>query len=276
MPQRRYLLAATLFIAMVSRVVDASEPAVEPQSDPTAALEGQSWQLVGYRSADGLVEVIAKDRPMLFRFEDGRISGDTGCNQVSGSYTLDGSRLMIGKNMASTMMACPDSLMKQEQAVTAALVAVATYQQAGDRLELLDSTDQALLDFQVFKPSPLVGKTWVLEVYDQGNQGLASPITGTEVSLEFHEQGTLGGSDGCNRYMSGYQLEDDHLTIGPIATTRMACRGSADVAAQAAAYAAMLGTVTGYRVEGRQLTLINSKGKTVARFQTPAPPDQID
>lgn len=269
-------IAATLLIAALSSAVGASEPIVQHQPNP---LEGQSWQLIEYQSAGGLVEAIAKDRPARFRFQAGQLSGNAGCNQVSGSFTLDGTSLTIGQDMASTMMACPEPLMTQEQAVTAALAAVTTYRQTDDRLELLDSANQTLLKFQAFQTSPLVGNTWMLEVYNNGKQALVSPIAGAEINLEFTEEGTLSGSDGCNRYMSGYRLEGDRLTIGPIATTRMACRGPDAVAAQAAAYAVALGTVTGYRLEGRQLTLINTDGKTAARFQapeTPAPVQQVE
>ncbi|MBK5965093.1 heat-shock protein [Thiocystis minor] len=269
MQQIRHTLAATLMIAVLSSPVGATESAVEPPSSP---LEGETWQLTSHPSANGPVAVIAKAKPALFRFTAGRITGNAGCNQITGAYRLDGTGLTIDKNLASTMMACPEPLMRQEQAVTAALPSVAAYRQIGDRLELLDASNQTLLGFQAFQASPLVGATWMLEVYNNGKQALVSPLAGADISLEFSEEGTLGGSDGCNRYMSGYRLEGDRLTIGPIATTRMACRGPDAVAAQAAAYTAALGTVAGYQIEGRQLTLLDADGKTAVRFQAPATP----
>lgn len=279
MHQICYRLVASVTIAALSSSVGAAEPTLNHQSSQGANLEGQSWRLVGYHTGDGFAEVVAKPKPARFRFENGQLSGNTGCNRVSGSYTLDGANLTIGKNLASTMMACPEPLMTQEKAVTAALTSVTVYRRTDGRLELLDAEGQVMLGFQVFQSSPLVGDTWILDAYNDGKQGLASPIGGAEISLEFLEQGTIGGSDGCHRYMSGYRLEDDRLTIGPIATTRIACRGPEAVAAQANVYAAALGTVTGYRVEGRQLTLINADGKTAARFQArelPTPLDQAD
>ena len=274
MQQIRHPRIAMLLIAALSSAVGATESAsaVEPLLSP---LEGPAWQLTDYPSADGPVAAIAKAKPALFRFTAGQIAGNAGCNQITGAYRLDGTGLTIDKHLASTMMACPEPLMQQEQAVTAALARVVAYRQVGDRLELLDAANQILLRFQAFQASPLVGETWMLEVYNNGKQALVSPLAGADIRLEFREQGTLGGSDGCNRYMSGYRLEGDRLTIGPIATTRMTCQGPDAVAAQAATYAAALGTVAGYRIEGRQLTLLDADGKTAARFQAPAMPAPV-
>ncbi|AFL74329.1 META domain-containing protein [Thiocystis violascens] len=270
---RHPLIAPLLIAALFSSPVGAAESVIAQPSNP---LEGQTWQLTSYPSADGLVGAIAKTKPALFRFTAGRIAGNAGCNQITGAYRLDGTGLTIDQNLASTMMACPEPLMRQEQAVTAALARVAAYRQVGERLELLDAANQTLLGFQAIQAAPLVGTLWRLEVFNNGKQALVSSLAGADISLEFSEQGTLGGSDGCNRYMSGFRLEGDRLTVGPIATTRMACQGPDAVAAQAAAYARALGTVAGYRIEGRQLTLLDADGKTAARFQAPAPVDPGD
>jgi len=212
-----------------------------------------------------------------FRFEAGRVAGSAGCNRIGGGYTLDGDKLSFQANMLSTMMACPEPLMAQDQAVGAALVKVAGWRLAGEMLELVDSAGAPLLRFLWLKPAPLVGQVWQLTGYNNGKGAIASSLSGTEINLEFRDDGTLGGSDGCNRYMSGYTLEAGVLTIGPLATTRMACRGPEGVAEQASAYAAALGRVTGYRIDGGELTLLDREGKTAARFRAdqaqPAAPE---
>ena len=52
--------------------------------------------------------------------------------------------------MAITAMAClsPEGVMDQEQAFLAALASVTSYQLAGERLELLDSTGDVVLSFE--------------------------------------------------------------------------------------------------------------------------------
>ena len=234
---------------------------------PAPTLENSSWLLSAYQSGSALVEPVAGPIPARFRFEAGRVAGKAGCNQIGGAYTLDGDRLSFKANMASTMMACPEPLMKQDQAVGAALVKVAAYRVDGELLELLDAAGKPLLRFLLLKPTPLVGQLWQLKGYNNGKQAIVSVMNGTEVNLEFRDDGTLGGFDGCNRYMSGYTLEGEVLTIGPLVTTRMACKGPEGAGDQARAYAAALGTVKAYRIDGGELTLRNDAGGPAARYR---------
>ena len=90
-------------------------------------LEGAPWQMVALADENGepvktlpVVEVTAL-------FEDGKVSGTDGCNNYSGSYTVDGSSLTIGPEMMGTMMACPGPIMNQATAYTAALTSSARY-----------------------------------------------------------------------------------------------------------------------------------------------------
>ena len=59
-------------------------------------------------------------------FAGGRISGTSGCNRFTGTAALTGEGLSIGQ-IAATKMACPPPLMETEQAVFAALAAVAAF-----------------------------------------------------------------------------------------------------------------------------------------------------
>jgi len=253
-------------------VAPADEPEVGPsQVSPAAAggasLEGVDWVLLAYRSGDSLVELGDPRGPARLRFEGGRVTGSVGCNRLMGAYELDGEGIRFQTSMATTMMACPEPLMSREQAVHAALPSVVSYHREAGRLELLDPTGGVLLRFVALEPLSLKGPVWQLRAYNNGKQAIVSVLAGTQVTLELRDNGTLGGSDGCNRYMSGFTLEGDRLTFGPIATTRMGCRGPEGAAEQAATYAAALGTVTGYRIEGDELVLLNGEGGAAARFR---------
>lgn len=244
----------------------AEDPATGGGAAASAALEGRVWRLAAYRSGDRLRPVEPQERPARLRLEGGRLSGNAGCNAFTGAYTLDGPGLTVDPRIATTMMACPEPLMAQERAVTAHLAAVAGYRLDGLRLDLLDDAGATLLTLEQLPETPLVGVTWRLQAYNNGRGGLVSVLSDTEVTLVLNPDGTLGGSDGCNRYMSGYTLEEDRLAIGPIATTRMACRGPESLAEQAAAYAAVLGRVRGYRIEGGELWLTSEDGTVAARY----------
>ncbi|WP_394205179.1 META domain-containing protein [Shewanella waksmanii] len=52
--------------------------------------------------------------------EDGKLSGNNSCNQLFGQYSIDGEALTISP-AGSTMKACVEALMMQEQRVMAAL-----------------------------------------------------------------------------------------------------------------------------------------------------------
>ena len=170
------------------------------------------------------------------------------------------------------MMACPEPLMQQEQAIGQAMTRVAAYRLDGDRLELLDAAGTPQLRLQRLDPTPLVAPVWQLTGYHNGQQAIVSTQSGTEITIKFNDDGTLGGSDGCNRYMSGYLLDKTALTIGPLARTRMVCKGPKGAADQARDYAAALETVAGYRIEGGELTLLTTDGKPAARFIVKPPP----
>jgi heat shock protein HslJ len=253
--------------AAASGPTDAS-PIAETRADgEPGAIEGVDWALAAYRVGDTLVELADTQGPARLRFEDARVSGSAGCNRLTGAYTREGEAIRFEPPMAATMMACPEPLMAQEQAVHAALAEVASLRLDTDRLELLDGDGAMVLGFVALKSLSLVGPVWELLAYNNGKQAIVSALAGARVTLELRDDGTLGGFDGCNRFMSGFTLEGDRLTIGPIATTRMACRGPEGVGEQAAAFAAALGTVTGYRIEGDELTLLSAEGTPAARFR---------
>ena len=67
----------------------------------------------------------------------------------------------------------------------------------------------------------LADKLWVLIAYgDSLNPRVIEP--GTVITAEFTEDGFLNGSGGCNNYSTSFETEEDTLTIGQVASTRMA------------------------------------------------------
>ena len=282
-------LAALLMTAGLATAVEEAPPAGANKTAPlpqtgTAAvaalapnpagplLEDLTWQLVAYRAGDRLIEIAAAPRPPYLRFEAGRVSGSPGCNRIGGAYTLADGQLSFKPTMQSTMMACPEPLMQQEQAIGQAMMRVAAYRLDGDRLELLDAAGTPQLRLQRLEPIPLVAQEWQLTGYHNGKQALVATRSGTEITLKFNDDGTLGGSDGCNRYRSGYLLDQTALTIGPLARTRMACKGPKGAADQARDYAAALETVAGYRIEDGALILLTTEGQPAAHFIVKPPP----
>ena len=48
--------------------------------------------------------------------EDASLSGSNGCNRYNTTYSVEGDNLTINQPIMSTLMACPDPVMAQEQA----------------------------------------------------------------------------------------------------------------------------------------------------------------
>lgn len=106
-------------------------------------LTGVTWQVTGYNNGrQAVVSLIEGSELNVVFSEDGTVSGSSGVNTFSGSYTVDGGRISIGP-LATTLMAGDPALMEQEAAFLAALESVSAYGIRGSELELR-SEDGAL------------------------------------------------------------------------------------------------------------------------------------
>jgi heat shock protein HslJ len=82
------------------------------------------------------------------------------------------------------------------------------------------------------------------------------------------EDGTVGGSTGCNRYTAPYTVDGDELEIGQVAATLMACPPPADAVERA--YVAALESVAAWRTEDDALVLEDADGTERLRYTTPS------
>jgi heat shock protein HslJ len=90
------------------------------------------------------------------------------------------------------------------------------------------------------------------------------PVTASAApSLLLTEDTKASGFAGCNRYTGTYDLADERLTFGRLATTRMFCAETMDVEEQ---FLTALDKTRGFRQTDADLVLI-SEGGPVARFQ---------
>ena len=88
-----------------------------------------------------------------------------------------------------------------------------------------------------------------------------------EPHLVFHEEDRLAGSDGCNRIIGAYELEDASIKLSMLATTRMACPEGME---QASRFAQALEEVSQYRIIGRHLEMLDESGNLRLRFEAVA------
>ena len=101
------------------------------------------------------------------------------------------------------------------------------------------------------------GPTWVVQ--EMSVDGTMTPPIPENPPFAVFEDGSIAGSSGCNTYNGGYETSGDSMTIGPLATTLMACIGP--LQGQEAVYFGLLAQVDTFDVSGSQLIL--SSGDTV-------------
>jgi putative lipoprotein len=74
----------------------------------------------------------------------------------------------------------------------------------------------------------------------------------------------VGGSGGCNHLAGSYEVKGDRLSLGPTTTTLMACTEGMETEK---AFLDVLEKVSGWRITGQQLELLDAGGNVVARFE---------
>ena len=123
------------------RLKDADGKALLSYTAGTPGVEG-SWNVISVLYDDA-IRSVAGDAHLTADFSaDGTISGNTGCNDFHGDYTLDGKRLHVGP-LTAAKKACPTTeASKQEAGYLAALESAVQIDQAGPELRLLNAQGQ--------------------------------------------------------------------------------------------------------------------------------------
>jgi heat shock protein HslJ len=196
---------------------------------------------------------------------DGTVSGSAGCNSYSGTYTVSGNSITISSSMATTMMMCDEAVMEQESAYLKALAEAKTYEVKGDQLTLTGADKTSLAIYKA-QSQDLSGTSWEVTGYNNGKQAVIGVLAGTTLTADFGKDGNLSGNAGCNTYSGAYKVNGDQITIGPLASTMMACSEPAGVMEQEAQYLAALQSAATYQIEGNVLQLRTKDDALAAIF----------
>jgi heat shock protein HslJ len=259
----------------ITPVPAEEEPAAEATTAPaeegeTLTLEGVNWQLVEYLVGGDALAVPVAEATMTL--QGGRISGNVGCNTFSAGYIVEGQQLTV-EPAASTLMACEEPVMGQEQTFFSNLGQAASYEIVDTQLHILDAEGRLLLSFEPQVSAPLTGVLWQATNYNNGQQAVVNVLDGTQITALFGEDGSLSGAAGCNNYTTSYTVDGDQITIGPAATTRMLCAEPEGVMEQEAAYVAALETAATFSIQGGVLELRTADDAMVALYRSAGPAD---
>ncbi|HSB02587.1 MAG TPA: META domain-containing protein [Anaerolineales bacterium] len=97
-----------------------------------------SWKLTSYGPVSAPTPAVADAEAGLTFKEDGTVTGNSGCNGFGGDYTVKGDRVTFDQ-IVSTLMACDDPRMAQEEAVHKVLTDTATFEVEGNTLTLTNN-----------------------------------------------------------------------------------------------------------------------------------------
>ncbi|MEU8526507.1 MULTISPECIES: META domain-containing protein [Streptomyces] len=154
--------------------------------------------------------------------EDGRASGNSGCNHFGGESEVRGDTLTVTLG-ETTEMGCDASLQSFETLLHKTFDGRFKAVVDGDTLTLTRSDgDTLVLSSQ--PPAPLKGTKWTVESLVSGDTASSLPA-GTEGRAHFviAEDGKVTGNLGCNRFSTTATVSGSTITFGRLASTRMVC-----------------------------------------------------
>lgn len=221
-----------------------------------------TWTLRELRDPTGTVHFGGLEAPTLRLLGTGistaegtQVSGFAGCNtfKTTAAFTVQTLKL---RPIATTRRACPEAQMALEQRYLQVLAKSRVFVRQGAMLTLTTGKAQAIFVYGSEASRRLVA-TW----------RLVGPLGDMPLTATFAADGHITGFGGCNTFMGQYNIDDQELSVGPLASTRRAC-ATPELQAQEQRFLKDLEQVTRLEVSGAQLTLVTREG-TRLQFARP-------
>jgi heat shock protein HslJ len=202
------------------------------------------------------LETVAPEFLVTALFDDGRLSGSSGCNSYNAAYTATRTRLRVSGPVASTLKACGGEADNVEASYLARIPTARSYRVRGSRLTIRTSTKGADLIYRALSAKALLGDWTVTSYFRPG--AITSVLVGTTITATFDGK-TMNGNAGCNDYNGPYKTDGTKIEIGPVASTLKACADNA-VNQQETEYLAALDQVREFGVDANGVTLFRADG----------------
>jgi len=128
-------------------IVDKVATGVPP--GVAATLEDTTWILASY-GEPGNLKAVLEDTEITAEFlsAEKSVKGSAGCNSYGGGYELNNNKLSFPGPLISTMMACPEPIMNQEQEYLAILQNAETYEIEDDQLQILSGEKVLIFELE--------------------------------------------------------------------------------------------------------------------------------
>ncbi len=159
-----------------------------------------------------------------------RFTGNTGCNQMSGTVSVKGQNIDVS-SVVTTKRACRISPRNVEEGeFLRALNQAKTYRVNGDILRLNDRRGRAVLKFKKAdgrdddhdddREVRLEDRKWILEQIK--NRQTFAPIEGAFLNFDARK-GSAGGNTSCNAFGGSYSVRGERISVTEIISTMRAC-----------------------------------------------------
>jgi heat shock protein HslJ len=235
-----------------------------------------SWTLVGATTGDGLDVPVAGTATLVI---DGanHLSGNDGCNSISGDVRVTGATIDFGNGLATTAIGCLDQQVGASSGhVDMVLSGSVTWSIRGDELTLTSPKQGTLVyravaaDVRSTDPNNLIGITWHLTTVETGTgpDGTAQSVTGAPTLQVGRQPGQIAASDGCDLGNADATVGTGTLKLDNAVWTTKQCGGTG----QATAIRAVLSGDVSWVIDNDQLTLTKpGVGALVYQHDTATP-----
>lgn len=211
---RMIMKAKYLLLAMVTIALGACSSSKKAS---VSDIDG-TWTIVKVEGTD-----LEGDPYIGFNTTSGRVYGNTGCNNLLGSFDTNAPAgvLSLG-NLGSTRMMCPD--MTTENIVLEAMAKVTGFKKTGNGYALLDSDGKIVAELQPrykeMKARKLDGEWQIVRI---NGERLPSGLNSEPKLIFDAEQLRVSGNGGCNTINGSYKTDGTSIEFSQMISTMMAC-----------------------------------------------------
>jgi heat shock protein HslJ len=225
-------------------------------------LAGTGWQLTAF---DDRAAPLDASR-IAIRFNGSDFHGNAGCRAFEGSYSATADSAHVSSlSMTSIMCARPEAYSVQEHRFLDVISSAANFNIQDGRLEIHGQTGgvtvfERLPDDAIPEPEDAV---WTLDRFIENGES-TQVIEGSETTMIFQggvirEEGSVGGTAGCNQYGAEYSGVNG-FEITSWMATEMGCLDPDGIMEQEQRFLAILGSVTSLTIEGDGMELSTDDG----------------
>ncbi len=264
---KRILKSAIILIATVTFIFGLQSCNSVKPIDKTQ-LEGY-WVLKSLKGEDAKAAFEGSIPSIEFDFSQNMVFGSGGCNRYTGSFNLTEQNMFTATNSASTMMMCVDPN-KEPLFLSTIATPELLLSLSKDGVLTFTKDKEVVLEFvkgeapstkamaEAINAESLAG-LWTLTSIAGGD--MSSLFADRKPTMEFSADNKIFGNAGCNTYNTAYTLEENTITFGPVASTKMACPNLKGENM----FTNLLATPLQAELNGDKLTLLKS-GEVVLEF----------